>query len=208
MSFGGSVLAMIQSLRANARPKHKAFQHWEKQEENTLLQHQKLTYKTVSADVLGKIKAKNKIEIEWEQRRSSIKIGLITLLFVPLIAFFIFNFFFQTTQETQALPTNKTKTESIENEQVNYLLNSGFEWLNKNHYKNARFQFNRALQANPEDEYAMYGITASYVYECITDNQNCDEAEKRLAEFRNKFGSNASFEYLTGIFENKILPGN
>ena len=29
MSFGGSVLAMIQSLRANARPKHHAYQKWE-----------------------------------------------------------------------------------------------------------------------------------------------------------------------------------
>lgn len=199
---------MIQSLRANARPKHKAFQHWQKQEENILHQHQKFAFKTVSADVLGKIKAKNKIEIEREQRRSSIKIGLITFLFVPLIAFFIFNFFFQTTQKTQLPPTNKTEKESINNEQVNYLLNSGYEWLNKNHYKNARFQFNRVLQANPEDEYAMYGITASYVYECKTDNQNCDEAEERLAEFRNKFGSNVSVEYLTGIFENKILPRN
>ena len=32
MSFGGSVLAMIQSLRANARPKHKAYHDWTKTE--------------------------------------------------------------------------------------------------------------------------------------------------------------------------------
>ena len=52
MSFGGSVLAMIQSLRANARPKHKAYQNRNKTEELRFQAYKELWTKKVSPEEL------------------------------------------------------------------------------------------------------------------------------------------------------------
>jgi succinate dehydrogenase hydrophobic anchor subunit len=99
MSFGGSVFAMIQSLRANARPKHHAYQSWEKSDRLIFKNKYKLVSKQVSPEKLKQVKAKYKKEIEKEQKRYlTITIATIVIL-IPLVTFAIFQFFFSNSQK-------------------------------------------------------------------------------------------------------------
>ncbi|MCE4563035.1 hypothetical protein INQ51_01810 [Maribellus sp. CM-23] len=202
MSFGGSVLAMIQSLRANARPKHKAYQDWTKTENRRYSSSPQVFFKKVSAEKLAEIKAKNREETEREQRRSYWKITLSLLVIVPVVTLFLFEFFFQPDRINRNPARSKTVEATLSAEQIDYLLNSGYSWLNKNHYKNARFQFERVLEVQPRNKIAVYGMAASFVYECKKERQKCDEAQKRLDEYIRKYGEDSTTDYL------KLMLGN
>ncbi len=197
MSFGGSVLAMIQSLKANARPKHKAYQGWNKTEELRFQAYKELWAKKVSPEELERIKTKFRKEIEIEQRRTIIVTILSVVIFVPLILFVGFNLFFNTAQKQETEVSEKT----VDLEQINYLLNSGYEWINKKHYKNARYQFKRVLELQPENKTARYGMAASWVYQCQIDNTGCDEAKKRLDTFISDYGEDDSTSLLKEILD-------
>ncbi|WP_319269443.1 hypothetical protein [uncultured Draconibacterium sp.] len=202
MGFGGSVLAMIQSLRANARPKHHAYQDWDKSEKRIFKNKYKLISKQVSPEKLARLKAKYRKEIERDQKRTQALTVLSLVIIIPLITFGIFQFFFSNSQKNYhpyVSKTEKAKTAEITIEQINYLLDSGYEWLNKGHYKNARFQFNRVLEVNPVNKDALFGMAASYVYECQQENTNCEKAKILLQDYNSKFGSETKTEHLSTI---------
>lgn len=199
MGFGGSVLAMIQSLRMNARPKHRVYEEFEKADKRVFHTHGELVDKKVAPEELERIKRLNKQKIEKEQKRNLIFLAISVVVLIPLIALAGFEFFFRES------PINtleqQTVTEDPVTEQINYLLNSGYEWLNKNHYKNARFQFNRVLEVQPNNQSANYGLAATYVYECKIDSTNCEKASKMLNEYISKNGANSSTDYLKEMLE-------
>ena len=202
MGFGGSVLAMIQSLRANARPKHHAYQDWDKGEKRIFKNKYKLISKQVSPEKLARLKAKYRKEIERDQKRTQALTVLSLVIIIPLITFGIFQFFFNNSLKNYhpyVSETEKAKTAEITIEQINYLLDSGYEWLNKGHYKNARFQFNRVLESNPRNKAALFGMVASYVYECQKENTNCKKANELLQDYITKFGNDTSTDHLSTI---------
>ena len=202
MSFGGSVLAMIQSLRANARPKHRVYDALEKAEERRFGVNKKLWSKSVSPEELARIKAKFKKKITTEQHRSTIITIFSVIILIPLILFTGFEFFFNAGQKQEQARQTVLAEEKIDLEQINYLLNSGYEWLNKKHYKNARFQFNRVLELQPENKTAKYGMAASYVYQCEIDSSGCDEAEKLLNAYIEDYGEDDSTDLLKEMLAN------
>lgn len=204
MSFGGSVLAMIQSLRANARPKHHAFQGWKKAEARQFHSNIKPKYKEISPEKLQQIIKSNKKKIDREQQRSLFIKLFVLIVLLLLAAFTVFQFFFNTSQINHHPYQPSLENEEIlsDTEQINYLLNSGYEWLNKNHYKNARFQFNRVLESQPENKTAYYGLTASYVYECKIDRTGCEKARQLLGTYISKFGEDSSTSLLKDMLDN------
>ncbi|WP_372651131.1 hypothetical protein [Draconibacterium sp.] len=201
MSFGGSVLAMIQSLRANARPKHHAYQKWEEGDKRIFKNKYKLVSKQVSPEELTRLKTKYRKEIEKDQKATLVLTIFSLVIMIPLITFGIFQFFFSISQKNYhpyVSEEEKQKTE-ITSGQINYLLDSGYEWLNKSHYKNARFQFNRVLKINPQNKYALFGMAASYVYECQKEHTNCEKAKELLQDYISKFGSDSKTDHLSTI---------
>ncbi|MFV0269031.1 MAG: hypothetical protein ACK5HT_18045 [Draconibacterium sp.] len=131
MSFGGSVLAMIQSLRANARPKHKAYQDWTKTENRRYSGNPQVSFKKVSAEKLAEIKAKNREETEREQRRSYWKITLSLLLIIPVVTLVLFEFFFQPDRINRNPARSKTVEAALSAEQIDYLYGCGIFPENK-----------------------------------------------------------------------------
>ncbi|WP_297099041.1 hypothetical protein [uncultured Draconibacterium sp.] len=201
MGFGGSVLAMIQSLRANARPKHHAYQDWDKGEKRIFKNKYKLVSKQVSPEKLAQLKAKYRKKIERDQKRTQTITIVSLIIIIPLITFGIFQFFFSNSQRNYhpyVSEVEKQKTE-ITIEQINYLLDSGYEWLNKSHYKNARFQFNRVLEVNPGNKDALFGMAASYIYECQKEHTNCEKAKTSLQDYISNFGSDTKTDHLSTI---------
>lgn len=199
MGFGGSVLAMIQSLRANARPKHHAYQDWDKSEKRIFKNKYKLVSKQVSPEKLARLKTKYRKEIERDQKRTQALTILSLVIIIPLLTFGSFQFFFSNSQKNYhpyVSEIEKQKTE-ITTEQINYLLDSGYEWLNKGHYKNARFQFNRILEVNPSNKDALFGMTASYIYECQKKQTNCEKAKTSLQDYISKFGNDTKTDHLS-----------
>lgn len=199
MGFGGSVLAMIQSLRANSRPKHKAYQDWDKAEKRRFHSNLMLVDKKISPEKLQEIKATNKKKINSQQRRTLLYTILVVTILVPIIGVSAFQFFFNTSQKNLHPSELVEENITLDPEQLNYLLNSGYEWLNKHHYKNARFQFNRVLEVYPDNKTANFGVTASYVYECKSDTTLRNNASNLLNAYIEKFGEDSSTDLLKDL---------
>lgn len=92
MSFGGSVLAMIVSLKNNARPKRKAFAY-SKGKEAILKKRYGLKYKSISAEKLSAIKSKIKRQTERENKQKMLK--LVFILTMVLASLLILSIHFQ-----------------------------------------------------------------------------------------------------------------
>ena len=155
----------------------------------------------VSPEELTRIKTKYQKEIEKDQKRTLALTIFSLVIIIPLITFGIFQFFFSISQKNYhpyVSEEEKQRTE-ITTGQINYLLDSGYEWLNKSHYKNARFQFNRVLKINPQNKYALFGMAASYVYECQKEHTNCEKAKELLQDYISKFGSDTKTDHLSTI---------
>ncbi len=198
---------MIQSLRANARPKHKAYGSWEKNEKQNFTGHQELEFKPVSKSKYERYKKRRRAKLAKEQKLLFWERTVVIVILVSVIValgFYFFSKHFNTSK--QIAPIKKENI--IDIEQMNYLLNSGYEWLDKNHYRNARFQFNRVLEMNAESKTGFYGLTASYVYECVLDSSNCEKATIKINEYISKYGRDKSIIYLENILQNRSLKNN
>lgn len=90
MSFGGSVQAMITSLKNNARPKKKAFSTI-KNYYPILKNTEKLKQKNISDEQLQKIKNKIRQNAKVEHRNDFIRLSVIILV-LTLILYLVFNF--------------------------------------------------------------------------------------------------------------------
>lgn len=209
MGFAGSVMAMMQSLKANARPKHSAYKDWKKTDAQRFSKNRTLIDKTVSKEELLLIKEKNRRIIEKEKRKQTIIISSVIAVSLPIAFLLIFKFFFtilpnDVKNNTTTVEVHPKKT--LPPEQIEYLLNSGYEWLGKMHYNNARFQFNRVLEVQPNNKIANYGLTASYVYECDQKNINCDKAQEMLTNYISKYGEDNTIVILKEILnEHEII---
>ena len=90
MSFGGSVLAMITSLKNNARKKKPAFKSWKEDKHIFHFRKRPLVYKQVSKVELNKIKQEIQLKAQKDRRKQRIllvviSVPILVLLYIMLI---------------------------------------------------------------------------------------------------------------------------
>lgn len=191
MSFGGSVLAMIISLKNNARPKRKAFEGVKDFNNRAKYNSNKLCFNEVPAEELEKIKYKIRREAKTHNRiQFFIKLGLV-ICFLMFLAFLSLNFY-QTqlgnslTQKRKAT-LKEIKEERVLNEKFMFLINDGYEWMENGNFHNAKYQFKEASELKPNDFTAKIATLKAYIFDCIENNVKCKTAEhllnKCLAEY-------------------------
>ena len=91
MSFGGSVQAMIISIRNNARPKKNIFRSRNKDHVNLHSEESNLEYKTVSEAELKQIKKKIRASARKENRKLKIWVLIISIPILIGIYFIVQN---------------------------------------------------------------------------------------------------------------------
>ncbi|MFV0592391.1 MAG: hypothetical protein ACK5M7_13475 [Draconibacterium sp.] len=52
------------------------------------------------------------------------------------------------------------------------------------------------MEVQPQNKIAVYGMAATFVYECKNEGQNCEVAHKKLTEYIKKYGEDSSTDYL------------
>lgn len=203
MSFGGSVLAMIVTLKNNARARRKAFEYIESKE-TSIHSHYSLKYKKVSKEKLSGIKNRIRSTIDKENKKSL----LLTLLiiFIPsLLAIGGIIRYTNNIKEHNAivaqnrkerLQFEKENTIRLDASDLNYFITNGNKWLENKNYHRAKIQFYNALKTNPDNYEAFYGLTKAYVYHCEEHNEKCDEASIIVKNAIHKFGENPELHAL------------
>lgn len=211
MSFGGSVLAMIMSIKDNARLKTNVHEKWKTDKNYRYRKHKSLEFKKVSKEELAVIIAKNRKKAKRERLTQTI---LTISLFVSIL--YIGSKFFTNKGENIIEAIQRRKQEQIdafnrkkelerrkEEEQLLFLLNDGYKWLNKRHYKNAQKQFYKAYEFKPNDFRVKLANATVYVYQCIETQKNCHIAERLLLELKDDFSNKTEVKELVKYYEVK-----
>lgn len=76
-------------------------------------------------------------------------------------------------------PTNKAEAaKPAENAaQYQYFINAGDDWMKQNHWANAAFEYQKALEHFPRDYQAHVRLATIYTYSCKHEQKNCEAAE-------------------------------
>jgi tetratricopeptide (TPR) repeat protein len=196
MSFGGSVLSMITSLKNNARilPKRRTFK--ERRKDYRYVLSESLKFKELGENELLDLKAKIKKKIRKEQRISTI-IRLIVLFLLLIMAGFLISDQFRNylnrheekKRELQIISEKKNQKQAllIENT-ILFYLNKGNAFLAKEDYYNAKDMYARALEYDTDDYQLLLGYTKAYIYDCVYNDIECDKAIDLLNGVKRKYG--------------------
>ncbi|WP_461633150.1 hypothetical protein [Labilibaculum euxinus] len=207
MSFGGSVQAMIISIRNNARPKKNIFRSRKKDHVNLHSEESSLEYKTVSETELKQIKKKIRANALKENRKLKIWVLIISIPILIGIYFIVQNRIdnFHEEKRIEAIEKQKAidEIELAKENKILYLLMDGTKWLNTGQYKNAKTQFYRAYKIEQEDYRINYANAKAYVLDCIENNVRCITAERMLKGLKEKYGDKAEILDLEQLLEQK-----
>lgn len=199
MSWGGSVQAMITSLRNNKNllPKRKSLYDKDKLKN--------VNY-TISEGLNCDIEATEEqlLEIRTRiQKRNKLKkiINSVIISVAVLIALYLS---YLNSQKQVIIQTPKVETETKTTEQVylNYI-KYGDTWLEDKKWKAAIHNFQKAVELAPNDYHSQYRLALAFAYHCANENSNCNEGNQLLNELISNFGSNSDIEYLKGIIVNR-----
>lgn len=205
----GTILDMIMRLRANKNllrrrslfKKNKSFFDEDKDDFKT--PHTELIFKTISEEELENIKRQNAAH----RRSSRRKMIFVYLVFAPF-AFYAAVMAYQAIQKDYSLE-KKIEQEKVEQEakvreeNYEYFLKDGDKWLYQNHYRNAIYQYKKALEVMPSDFTAKFHLATAYAYSCQVDQIFCYEAEKLIRELMKIYPESKELQNLLKIINGK-----
>jgi tetratricopeptide (TPR) repeat protein len=196
MSFGGSVLSMITSLKNNANilPKRRTFR--DRKRDYAYKLSESLKFKELPENELLVIKAKIKKKIRRERIiRMIIRLSILSL-FLILSGFLIVDKYQnyinrqdKKERELKIIAEKKNQKQAllIENT-ILFYLNKGNTFLAKEDYYNAKDMYARALEYDNEDYQLLLAYTKAYIYDCVYNDIECDKAVDLLNGLKRKYG--------------------
>jgi hypothetical protein len=187
MSFGGSVLAMIISLRNNARPKRKFFENYKELDKQIKIKSNKLPVKEIPAEELEIIKGRIRLQAKRDNTRLLYaKWGfiIIVVIFTSLLSWKLYQVYRLEEDRAQSKEVEKSR---LLNEEFMILINDGYDWLNKGNIHNAKFLFKEASGLMPGDYRARVATLRAFVYDCLQNGITCKTTEHLMNQCLNDY---------------------
>lgn len=187
MAGGGSILAMIQSLKFNKHHlKSKRMFNKEKSfmglnTEDIHISHQPLKFKKATEAELAALRSK--VKQEEKQQRIYILIGVGMLVFLAVFLVFQYSGHIKKVEAYEAeYGTLEEQTQLKEQEKrenaYNFYMDSGDVYLAKRKYHNAYFQYNLAHDIYFDDYYSFYKKTYALCLQCTMEQKDCNKAKE------------------------------
>ncbi len=175
MSFGGSVSAMITSLKNNARPK-RSFQGRFNHEHGAF--KTAITSKDISQAELKQIKSDFRKRIKTEQRQQVFKISIIcSLITIFLVAGIIIaskTYKISISAANQATKEKELKKESDRNLVILEFISKGNSAISRQDYTNAKFFINKAYVTDNNSKIALLNNAKVYILDCLENDSECE----------------------------------
>ena len=221
MSWGGSVQAMIASLKNNKSllRRKRVFTILKEEIESDRLRNpirgKKIQFQDSKIIPLSNAE-KNKIKETIRRRIKKerwISAG-IAALFI-LCIFIVFYGLYSLGELSRGIKADNTyvspdNTKFEEEKKFQFYINDGFQWLKKGEFHNAIFQFKLAVKSKPDNINAQLGLTQSFLGNCIITREDCNKAEEQFDLFIDKYSENDSVKiklsnYLLSIGDSSKL---
>ena len=175
MPGGGSILAMIQSLRNNKNllrkrglfNRERSF--FDRKKEYHRAGNAKLDFKKVSKEDLQIIRKR----IIKQRKVKLIKNWSITIIFFSVLGFGVLKMI-------GAFDVDQTKIKNtdrldlvINYEDYNFFIAEGDRWMRLKHWDNAIYQFKKAVELLPIDYDANFKLATAYSNKCQPNHEDC-----------------------------------
>jgi hypothetical protein len=195
MSFGGSVLAMILSLKNNASPRHKVFDYV-KDKKRTFKRRAPLHYKKVSQKELNLIKAKIRKQSNREDNQQFLKLMLAMFVIAGLLL--VGTIYHNNTVDTKNTQIVRARQEHLLHQKADkiaynsnnlkYFLDKGQKYLDNGDYRYAKILFATARSIDLDNYEANLGYVRTYVSDCNESINSCETTRRLLTTIIEKFG--------------------
>ena len=198
MSYGGSVAAMLLSLRNNSAlaSKTKGVNRLKEQLNNASSPQRALYQNEVDPQKLKRIQKEIIERFRAERRRNNLIIGSIFILLLAFLVGSVWSLLFvsaphkemditlqhQIDQENEIAKTNR----------LNFFIEDGYKWLDKNNFTNAIYQFELAVNEFPNSHDAHIGLIKALLKQCEIEKVNCEKARDERDRLRAKIENTQS----------------
>ncbi len=174
MGWGGSVSAMIQSLRNNKELLGKKKYHKSKVKALQASEKLKISYSKATSKELQLVREK----IKKDQRLNRIKTILVLVLLSPFIGFVFYNLWLAIKEE---IP--KTKDQLIM--EFYHNIKEGDTFFKKKQFDNAVIFYESAEEIFPNSSTIRIRMGMVSTMECLYENENCGHAAWVVRKFEN-----------------------
>uniref|UniRef100_UPI00404A40D3 hypothetical protein n=1 Tax=Gelidibacter sp. TaxID=2018083 RepID=UPI00404A40D3 len=126
-----------------------------------------MNFKTASKQQLAEIRLRF-----IQRRRKEAYISISIMVFVlTLIAYFIFT---QIKTDKQVVSKVNAAQQQINKDNYLFYIADGDEYLKKNEWHNAIFQYKKALEIFPNEYHIKYRLAYAYTYRCRNEQKDCE----------------------------------
>ncbi|MBL4668600.1 MAG: hypothetical protein JKY30_04995 [Flavobacteriales bacterium] len=198
MSFGGSALAMIQSLKANKLLLGKRYTYFDAKKEYLIAaKGLKISNQKATPEQIRNIKEL----IRKQKRVAGIRLTIALSIIFPLIIFGAYKFsgLFKNEMTHQQIVV---KEKSIE--KYKFHINDGDAMLNKGKWNNAIFQYTQASEILPNEYDAQYRLALAYTYKCKYTNNACGKSDSLVNRLLEHFPDNEKVQGLRVSLDNQL----
>ncbi len=202
MSFGGSVQAMIVSLKNNARNRASLFKKSKNENDTIHIEQNSLQYKSTSTSDLEKIKNDIRNKAKKESKRQKL---LAVLIITPILIVISLMVSYKIDQypESKRLEDSKYKKMISTEKKLIYILKEGGSFVNRGDYKNAKIVFLKGYRLKPTDFRVNFATANAYVLDCIENENDCDTAAVLVAKLKKKYDDNSQIIHLETLINKK-----
>ena len=203
----GSIQGMINALKANRAVLGERIKYFERgsrfsgvRKEYLQAKKGRLFSKELSAVELNEIR-----ERVLSQGKKDQRIKLMSFFGILLVVAFSVYW----NQESLFPASNRnavaiTKMTVEEQERFLYCIKDGDDWLRKNGWHNAVFQYEEALRLNPGNSAVKKRLAIAYTYHCRNTQGNCDKAKSAIEDLIKSEPSNAKHHELLASYYNGV----
>ena len=202
MSFGGSVQAMIVSLKNNARNRISLFKKSKNENDIIHIKKNTLTYKTPTTSDLEQIKIDIRIKAKKESKRQKL-LAVVIITPILITIFLMVSYKIDHYPENKRLKDSKYKKMISTEKKINYILKEGGSFVNSGNYKQAKTVFFKGHQLKPKDFRINFATANTYVLDCIENEKECDTAAMLVAELKKEYGDNSQITHLEFLINQK-----
>jgi len=190
MPGGGSALQMVQTIRFNKSllSNRKSFGELKAYLNRRIIKRAGSIHADIDPVILAQIKKEIRTELKESARRNAIivwsLVGTGIILLVSLVTFIYSSAFIETDPEVIAkeeyIKYKREKVKTDAQQKFDYYITDGYDWLDKNEFHNAVYQFELAVKTRPNSYEANLGLCKVYLKQCYVENANCTESKRQL----------------------------
>lgn len=153
-----------------------------------------MNFKTASKQQLAEIRQRF---IQRRRKEAYISIAIVAFILM-LIAYLIYT---QINTSKEVITKVNAAQQQINKDNYLFYINDGDEYLKKNQWHNAIFQYKKALEIFPNEYHIKYRLANAYTYRCRNEQKDCDTGLAYLNELMKTYPNTEDLIQLKSTLE-------